>query len=96
MPPSPCLPDNLADVRQRRRSSRRRALCAWVTATATVAAIAHPAAAGLNNKLVPSTGALIGATTPNVPRFQRLIRSRIAVEHSYYRCSGRSATAASP
>jgi beta-mannanase len=85
MPPSPCLPDNLADVRQRRRSSRRRALCAWVTATATVAAIAHPAAAGLNNKLVPSTGALIGATTPNVPRFQRLIRSRIAIEHSYYR-----------
>jgi beta-mannanase len=34
---------------------------------------------------VPQHGALLGAMAPHVGRFQRLIRHKIAIEHSYYR-----------
>jgi hypothetical protein len=63
-------------------------LACWTVALAAAAAAfsfgTADAAGSLNRNLVPSHGALLGAMAPNVPRFERKIRHRIAVEHSFY------------
>ena len=87
MYPAPTLETVAMDRGERTRSRPARAavLGAVVVLALAAAALRPPdGGAALSATLVPQKGALLGAMAPRVRKFQRLIRHRVAIEHSFY------------
>src|SRR5215212_7629943 len=79
----PRSPDRLLHVRVPRLLVF--AVAVWFVFALIAAAITtRQAAARVSPKLVPARGVLLGAMAPNVPRFQRMIKRRLALEHMFY------------